>query len=139
MIALILAFAYTFAQENKGKKVTFFVVQIPIEYLPWAILGLTMVIGGWPLALRDSMGIVAAHLYDFLTYIYPTFGGGRNYITTPGFVRRFFSTGTPQQAYRSYGTAYRSGGQSSESSTSGGWTSSFQSSWGGRGPGRRLG
>lgn len=136
---MILAFAYTFAQENKGKKVSFFVAQIPIEYLPWAILGLTMVIYGWPIAMFDGMGIVAAHLYDFLTLIYPTFGGGRNYITTPGFVRRFFSTGRLQQAYKSYGTSYRPGGQSSGSSTSGGWTSSFQNPWSGRGQGRRLG
>ena len=139
MVALILAFAYTFAQDNRGSKAKFFVVQIPIEGLPWAMLGLTMVLSGWPSALQDSMGIVAAHMYDFLTRIYPIFGGGRNYIVTPGFVRRFFSSYAPREGNRSYGTAYQPGRPSTGSSTSGGWTSSFQSTWSGRGPGRRLG
>ncbi|GAT30637.1 centromere/microtubule-binding protein Cbf5 [Aspergillus luchuensis] len=39
------------------------------------MLTLTLVVSGWPAALRDGMGIVAAHFYDFLTRIYPTFGG----------------------------------------------------------------
>ncbi|XHG00453.1 hypothetical protein AWENTII_003905 [Aspergillus wentii] len=111
--ALVLAFVYTFAQENRGKKATYFVFQIPVEYLPWAMLAFTLVLSGWPAALRDGTGIVAAHMHDFLTRIYPTFGGGRNYIATPDFVKRFFSAYTPREEYRSYGTAYRSGGAAS--------------------------
>ncbi|KAH3534506.1 hypothetical protein KXV64_000807 [Aspergillus fumigatus] len=136
--ALILAFVYTFAQDNRGKRATFFIIQIPIEYLPWAMLVLTLVMAGWPAALSEGMGIIAAHLYDFLTRLYPTFGGGRNYLTTPAFVRRFFAAYAPRGEYRAYGTAYRPAGQNPPPSSSG-WASSFQSSWGGRGPGRRLG
>ncbi|KAK2765913.1 hypothetical protein FQN54_007428 [Arachnomyces sp. PD_36] len=138
--ALILALVYTFAQENRGRKVTFFVVQIPVEFLPFAMLGMTLVMGSWEGALLESMGIVAAHLYDFLTRIYPAFGGGRNYITTPGFVRRWFARGQPRQTTRPHGTAFRAnqpttqGGESSR-----GWSSGFGNSWGGRGAGRRLG
>lgn len=135
--ALILAFVYTFAQDNRGRKTTFIIIQIPVEYLPWAMLTLTLVLQGWPSALKEGMGIVAAHLYDFLTRIYPTFGGGMNYITTPAFVNRFFTTGIPGGEYRSYGTAYRPVNQAQESA--GGWTSSFSSPWSQRGPGRRLG
>lgn len=136
--ALILALAYTYAQDNRGKKVMFFIVQIPVEYLPWAMLAYTLVMGGWAAALNESMGIVAAHAYDFLTRIYPTFGGGRNYLVTPAFVRRYFTSITPNSGYRAYGTAFRSS-QPSNSSTSRGWASSIQSPWSGRGAGRRLG
>ncbi|KAJ5081384.1 hypothetical protein NUU61_009648 [Penicillium alfredii] len=136
--ALILAFAYTYAQDNRGKKVMFFIVQIPVEYLPWAMLTMTLVMGGWPAALNESMGIVAAHLYDFLTRIYPTFGGGRNYITTPTFMHRLFNTNTVPTGNRSYRTAYRTP-QPSQASSGRGWTSSIQNPWGSRGAGRRLG
>ncbi|KAI9037370.1 pseudouridine synthase CBF5 [Aspergillus affinis] len=104
--ALILAFIYTFAQDNRGRKANFFVIQIPIEFLPWATLAFTLVRSGWPAALNDSMGVVAAHLYDFLTRIYPTFGGGRNYITTPAFVRRLFASGERRGEYRAQPIRY---------------------------------
>lgn len=117
---------------------TFFIIQIPVEYLPWAMLMYTLVMGGWPAALSESMGIVGAHSYDFLTRIYPTFGGGRNYLVTPAFVQQYFAAHTPNAANRGYGTAYRSP-QASDSSTSRGWTSSIQNPWSGRGAGRRLG
>lgn len=135
---MILAFVYTYSQDNRGKRATFYVIQIPVEFLPCAMLALTLVLSGWQMALSDGMGVVAAHLYDFLTRIYPTFGGGRNYIRTPGFVRRFFAAYTPSTAHRGYGTAYRPG-QPGRDSSSRGWTSSFQSTWSARGPGRRLG
>ncbi|OOF92259.1 hypothetical protein ASPCADRAFT_153828 [Aspergillus carbonarius ITEM 5010] len=135
--ALILAFVYTYSQDNRGKKASFFIVEIPVEFLPWAMLTLTLVISGWPTALSDGMGIVAAHLYDFLTRIYPTFGGGKNYLVTPAFVRRFFAAHTPRRDARAFGTAFYATNQAQNSS--GGWTSSFQSPWNRRGPGRRLG
>lgn len=141
LVALTLAFAYTVAQENKGRRVTFLVIQIPIEFLPWSILLVRLVLDGWPAALCDSTGILAAHLYEFLTVIYPKFGGGdgRSYIRTPEFFRRLSTT--PQQAGRTYGTAYTPRGQTTgpSSSSSSGWTSSFRSPWSQRGPGRRLG
>ncbi|KAG2412668.1 hypothetical protein HFD88_010225 [Aspergillus terreus] len=138
--ALILAFVYTFAQDNRGTKASFFVIRMPIEFLPWAMLAFTLVMHGWPAAQQEAMGIVAAHMYDFLTRLYPTFGGGRNYITTPSFVRRWFTTGDRAE-YRTYGTAYRPSNpdRGSSGGSSGGWTSSFQGTWSQRGPGRRLG
>ncbi|EYE99516.1 centromere/microtubule-binding protein Cbf5, partial [Aspergillus ruber CBS 135680] len=137
--ALILAFVYTYAHHNKGMKTTFYFFQIRVEFLPWAMLVITMVRFGWRAALLESMGIVAAHMYEFLTRIYPAFGGGKNYITTPDFIRRFFIQ-TSRETYRSYGTTYRSTGQipaSQASEESRGWSS--QNSWSRRGTGRRLG
>ncbi|KAB8232163.1 hypothetical protein ETB97_005851 [Aspergillus alliaceus] len=132
--ALIIAFVYTFAQDNRGRKASFF-VQLPVEFLPWAMLTWTLVRDGWPTAFSESMGIVAAHMYDFLTRIYPTFGGGRNYLTTPTFVRRVFVTHTARSQHRAYGTAYRT--VTEEQGSSRGWGSSLQGPWSSRG--RRLG
>ncbi|KAJ5885683.1 hypothetical protein N7504_011519 [Penicillium tannophilum] len=138
--ALILAFIYTFAQENRGRRTKLWFIDIPMEYLPWAMLMITMVLNGWPSALSESMGIVAAHLYDFLTRIYPTFGGGRNYLVTPAAVQRFFSRHTPNAGHRGYGTAFQASASSQPAQPSSrGWTSSIQNPWGGRGAGRRLG
>lgn len=138
-IALILAFIYTYAQDNRGKRAMLFFVEIPMEYLPWAMLLITLVMGGPVAALSESMGIIAAHLHDFLTRIYPTFGGGRNYLITPPSVQRFFARHTPNSGYRGYGTAFRPPQSPESSAPSRGWTSSMQSSWSGRGAGRRLG
>ncbi|PWY64984.1 DER1-domain-containing protein [Aspergillus heteromorphus CBS 117.55] len=136
--ALILACVYTFSQDNRGRKVTFFVVQIPVEFLPWAMLTWTLVTSGWPAALRDSTGIAAAHAYDFITRIYPTFGGGRNHLITPVFISQYFAAQTPRPGPRAYGTVFRAADQA-QNPSSGGWASSFQSPWNRRGPGRRLG
>ena len=114
-------------------------VEIPMEYLPWGMLVATLVMGGPTAALSESMGIIAAHAYDFLTRIYPTFGGGRNYLTTPLSVQKFFTRHTPDSGYRGYGRAFRPSQASEPSASSRGWTSSIQSPWSGRGAGRRLG
>jgi len=135
--ALSLAFISTWAQDNRGRKVTFFVVTIPAELLPWAVLTVSLLSAGGGAALRDVTGVLAAHLYDFLTRIYPTFGGGRNYITTPRFIRRWFAGVTPRTAERGAGTAFRPRQPTEQSSS--GWSSSLGGSWNGRGTGRRLG
>ncbi|CAI7642390.1 unnamed protein product [Penicillium glandicola] len=141
---MIMAFVYTYSQMNRGTKTRFWFIDIPVVFLPYAILLVTMVRVGWYGALVDSMGIIAAHTYDFLTRIYPTFGGGRNFITVPGFVERYFTNHDTSSGYRGYGTASRAprpAEQPSSASTSGSswssWTSS--NSWNGRGAGRRLG
>ena len=143
MSALMLAFIYTFAQDNRGKKAHFVIVQIPVEYLPWAMLTLTLIMGGLPATLQQGTGVVAAHLYDFLTRLYPTFQGGRNYVQTPALVKRWFGADQPSTRNKGYGTSFRPGQpttQPATQATSGGWTSAFSSStWTGRGAGRRLG
>lgn len=136
--ALILAFIYTFAQDNRGKKAHFVIVQIPIQYLPWAVLTLTFVTGGWPAVLSEGTGLLAAHLYDFLTRLYPTFQGGRNWVQTPAAIKRAFGADRSTFSHRAYGSGFRTGRQLPPQSSSG-WTSALTGSWGGRGAGRRLG
>lgn len=130
-----MALVYTYAQDNRGQKTKFWFFPIQVEYLPWMFLAFDLIMSGPSAATLSFTGIVAAHLYEFLTRIYPEFGGGRNYIVTPGFVKRFFARSTPRGAYRSYGTAYRPTQESSGSS----WSSSVQGAWSARGRGRRLG
>ncbi|KAL9623321.1 MAG: hypothetical protein Q9160_002428 [Pyrenula sp. 1 TL-2023] len=163
--ALILSLIYTYAQDNRGKTAHFYIIQIPVEFLPWAMLTLTLVFGGYPAALSEGMGIIAAHSYDFLTRLYPTFQGGRNWVQTPAWVARAFGADARGQRNTSYGVAFRpgagqttatagrAGGSSSSSSGGGqsqaqnqgsgplprGWASGIGGSWGGRGAGRRLG
>lgn len=108
------------------------------------MLAMTFVMASPEAALHQATGLVAAHLYDFLTKIWPEYGGGRKLINTPAFVARWFATvGTaPQQ--RSYGTAFSGNaaaqnvGQQRQTGGGGGWASGFsQNNWGGQG--RRLG
>ncbi|KIW27436.1 hypothetical protein, variant [Cladophialophora immunda] len=136
--ALLLALIYTFAQDNRGKKAHFIILQIPVELLPWAMLTLTLIMGGPQAALQQATGVFAAHLYDFLTRLYPTFQGGRNYIQTPAAIKRYFGADRSAFTHKAYGTSFRPG-QSVPQQQSRGWTSGFSNSWGGRGAGRRLG
>ncbi|KAJ8064304.1 hypothetical protein OCU04_006650 [Sclerotinia nivalis] len=139
--ALVLAFAYTSTQDDRGMKATFFVVTIPAPWIPYAMLLMTFVMGGGAGAAKiQATGLVAAHLHDFLTRLWPTFGGGRNLIPTPGFIRRAFETTQTTTTERAYGTAVappqRSPGTGSTSGPSG---SVLPESWRSRGSGHRLG
>ncbi|KAL8656527.1 MAG: hypothetical protein Q9210_000164 [Variospora velana] len=109
--AIILALAYTYSQDNRNKKVSFFIVQMAAKWLPWVMLLAALVLGGPYNALNQGTGIIAAHLYDFLTRLYPTFGGGRNYLKTPAFVRRLFGGVDRRTQRKGYGTAYASQAQ----------------------------
>ena len=160
VLALVLAFAYTYSQDNKGKKVSFFVITFNVIWLreypkhpfpnsatlitrftsAWAMLLMTFIMSGPHATLRQATGIPAAHMYDFITRIYPTFGGGRNYISTPAIVKRWFGSDKRGPNVKAYGTSYRSVNNTAQPASRG--TSSgigFTSQWGTRGQGRRLG
>jgi len=143
--ALTLALAYTYAQENPNRQLSYFIVTFSAKYLPYSMLAMTFVMASPQAALQQSTGLIAAHLYEFLTKTWPEHGGGRKLVTTPAFVARWFATtaGTPSQ--RSFGTAYSGNtaqnvGQQGQAGAGGGWASGFsQGSWNARGQGRRLG
>lgn len=140
--AMIMAFIYSWSQRERGNSTKFmYMIDIPCVALPYALLLVTLVSKGWYKTLVESMGILAAHLYNFLTVIYPVYGGGRNYLAVPAFVEKWFTRG--DGANRSYGTPFRpSETPRSEGTT--GWTSGSiwggsDNNWKGRGTGRRLG
>jgi Derlin-2/3 len=132
--ALSLAYAYTYAQDNPTRKVSFFIITFDSKFLPYAMLFMTLIIDGPSDALPQATGLLAAHLYDFLTRIWPTFGGGTNYITTPQVVKGWFGARPGVAQARSYGSAQRGGGGGAAPAASGRSTG-FDA----RGPGRRLG
>jgi Derlin-2/3 len=108
------------------------------------MLFLTFVIAGPNAAKVQATGLVAAHAHDFLSNIYPTFGGGANILQTPEFLQRFFASTAPQVLRRAYGTVIRPPQQPRGSAASTGTSSAtagsiLPESWKSRGTGHRLG
>jgi len=56
-------------------------------YLPWAMLALDVIFGS-PI-MPDLLGIIAGHLYYFLTVLHPL-ATGKNYLKTPKWVYPLF-------------------------------------------------
>ncbi|KAI4611268.1 uncharacterized protein J4E87_010552 [Alternaria ethzedia] len=133
--SLSLAYAYTFAQDNPTRSVSFFVITFESKYLPFAMLFMAFVMDGPDAALGQLMGLLAAHLYDFLTRIWPTFGGGKNYIRTPEMVKRWFGAAPGSVQNRGYGHVVQGRGGAAQPSAA----RATGNAWGGMGPGRRLG
>jgi len=133
-----MAYAYTFAQDNPNRQASFFVVQFESKYLPFALLFLALVIDGPNAAAAQLTGLIAAHLYDFLTRIWPTFGGGKNYIFTPLTVKRWFGAAPGSVQNRGYGTAVHGRGNAAGAGDAAAGRSTG-TNWGQVGPGRRLG
>ncbi|RPA96503.1 DER1-domain-containing protein [Choiromyces venosus 120613-1] len=89
--AMTLALAYYWtALENKNNSVHFFIVRFPVKYLPWVMIFVTLVTDGLDPALVEGTGIIAAHLYLFLTNIWPRVAGGRHVIYTPQWIHGLF-------------------------------------------------
>lgn len=138
--ALEIAMCYTVTQDQRGMKATFYFITIPAQLTPWAMIVVSVIMSGSvmgvPLLLE---GIVAAHLYDFLTRLWPEFGGGRNLIPTPAILSRVVDT--PRVINRGFGTAVRPPGPSGPSTgrSTGASTGPLPDSWRSRGQGHRLG
>ena len=116
---------------------SFFVISFNVIWLPLAMLLMTLVMAGPNAAMNQVTGIIAAHLYDFLTRLWPQFGGGKNYIFTPAVVIRWFGGDKSNAQARGYGTAFRQAAPAPGRNTSSGF--GFATAWGTRGQGRRLG
>lgn len=130
--------AYTSSQDEAGQKAMFFIITIPAQLVPYAMLFMTFVMAGPEAAKVQATGLLAAHLHDFLTRIWPTFGGGRNLVPTPGFIRRLFETKRAHIEVKSYGTAHVPAAQNT-AAASGSSGGVLPESWKSRGSGHRLG
>jgi Derlin-2/3 len=137
--ALTLSYAYTFAQDSPTRQVSFFIVNFDAKYLPFALLFMSFIVDGPDAAAAQLTGLLAAHLYDFLTRIWPTFGGGKNYIVTPNFVKRLFG-GTVGVQNRGFGHVVQGQGRATGSAAGApSAAAEIRNRWGSVGPGRRLG
>ena len=128
-LGLITAILYTYAQENRGEKIKFMIITMNVKWLPWANMFLNFVINGIESTKIMFVGIAAAHLYDFLTRLWPAFGGGRSIVRTPTFISNI-SGGPRHVTVAKHGTVFRPPTQ---------LNSTYSSGWGSRGQGRRLG
>ncbi|KAI1799963.1 Der1-like family-domain-containing protein [Daldinia bambusicola] len=129
--ALLIALCYTATQDQRGMNAHFYIITIPAQLMPYCLLLVQLLFpNGWESLKIGLTGLVAAHLHDFLTRIYPEFGHGPNLIPTPRFLSWIMSTPAVQN------TVY---GQSTAPSTGGGRTGPLPDSWRTKGPGRRLG
>jgi Derlin-2/3 len=146
---LTLALAYTYAQENPNRQLSYFIITFSAKWLPYAMLAMTFVMSSPQEALLQATGLVAAHAYDFLTKIWPDYGGGRRWINTPQIFNQWLAKPAGTAQHRSFGTAYAGrpaaapgGSQQQQGGSGGGWASGFSGgsgAWNSRGPGRRLG
>lgn len=137
--ALVLAFAYTSCQDDRGMKATFYIMQIPAQWMPFAMLLVIFIMDSPQQALIAATGLVAAHLHDFLTRLWPEFGGGTNLIPTPTFIRRLFETQRTTVTNKGYGTSVAQAQASGSGSGSGSSSGPLPESWRSRGSGHRLG
>ncbi|TGJ73234.1 hypothetical protein EYR41_000343 [Orbilia oligospora] len=105
-----IAFAYSWGQRNRGRNISFFFITIKAQWLPYAIAGITAIQSPGSAFILTS-GIISAHAYEFLTVLWPRFGGGSNLLPTPSFLKWSFEGGPGTRTggvggVRAYGTGF---------------------------------
>jgi Derlin-2/3 len=155
--ALIFGFAYYWtAWQPANNRVNFYVATFPVKVLPPLMLLVTFVQAGLPAALVEVSGGIVAHLYLFVTEIWPNYGAGhgRSLVWTPQWVHNLFerSASIPRPAAAppapkpmsgsivnlgssSTGTSTQDGGSATGSSLFG----KKPDGWSHRGAGHKLG
>ncbi|SPJ83628.1 related to F-LANa protein [Fusarium torulosum] len=137
MNGLILAMVYTISQDQRGQKTQYLVLTIPAQALPICMIVVAALMAGPSKAIVEVEGLLAAHLYDFLTRIWPEFGNGPRLLRIPAWLERLAQT--PRVLPRAFGTAVRPANTASTGSSTGANTGPLPDSWRTRGPGKRLG
>ncbi|PKA65322.1 Derlin-1 [Apostasia shenzhenica] len=80
-ISLVFMLLYVWSREFPHAQINIYgLVTLKAFYLPWTMLALDVLFGSSP--LPDLMGIIAGHLYYFLTVLHPL-AGGKNILKTP--------------------------------------------------------
>ncbi|KAF4119653.1 hypothetical protein GMORB2_4562 [Geosmithia morbida] len=142
--ALVVALCYTATQDQRGMKTNFYFISIPAQLTPYCMILINLVFPGAAMTmLLQVQGLLAAHLFNFLTNIWPQFGGtGKSLLPTPPFLTKVVDSvrgasetigGVASRAV-SGESAARSTGQAT-----GAFSGPLPASWRSRGPGRRLG
>ncbi|KAL5572524.1 hypothetical protein UlMin_022121 [Ulmus minor] len=85
-ISLVFMLVYVWSREFPNANINIYgLVQLKAFYLPWAMLALDVIFGSK--IIPDLLGIIAGHLYYFLTVLHPL-AGGKNMLKTPMWVHR---------------------------------------------------
>ncbi|KAH7616042.1 putative Derlin-1 [Nannochloris sp. 'desiccata'] len=84
--SLIFMMLYLWSKQNPNTPISLFgIINLQAVYLPFALLALDVVQGGSPKS--GIVGILAGHVYYFLTDVYPR-ANGRHLIKTPQWLVR---------------------------------------------------
>lgn len=107
--------------------------------MPYCMIAINLLFSG---GVNDFFlgiyGLVAAHMWEFLSRIYPQLGGGPNFVKTPKFMTSLVRiVEGRRQVFSSSGV--RGGDGSSAASASGAGSGPLPDGWKTRGSGRRLG
>ncbi|MCL7031840.1 hypothetical protein MKW94_023104 [Papaver nudicaule] len=116
-VSLVFMLLYVWSREFPTAQISLYgLVTLKAFYLPWAMLCMDVIFGS-PL-MPDLLGIIAGHLYYFLTVLHPL-ASGRQLLKTPNWVHKivarwrigdqaFANNGQPtQQRERTAGVAFR--------------------------------
>ncbi|KAI5383150.1 ER-associated protein degradation protein, variant 2 [Lathyrus oleraceus] len=80
-VSLVFMLVYVWSREFPNALVSFYgLVSLKAFYLPWVTLALDVIFGS-PI-MPDLLGIIAGHLFYFLTVLHPL-AGGKNILKTP--------------------------------------------------------
>ncbi|KAM7494647.1 hypothetical protein LguiB_029256 [Lonicera macranthoides] len=109
--SLVFMIVYVWGREFPNERVNIHgLFQLKGFYLPWYMLAVDLILGN-PLK-PDMLGIVAGHLFYFLTVLYPL-SGGKNYCKTPIWVHKLvafwgegFQANSPVRKDASEGVAF---------------------------------
>ncbi|CAA3025809.1 derlin-1 [Olea europaea subsp. europaea] len=86
-VSLVFMLLYVWSREHPNATINIYgLVSLKAFYLPWAMLCLDVIFGS-PIA-PDLLGIIAGHLYYFLTVLHPL-AGGKTILKTPVFMYPF--------------------------------------------------
>lgn len=138
--ALIVALTYSATQQQQGLTVNYMFFPIPAPLTPYVMILISLLFpGGISDFFQGIYGLVAAHMWEFLTRIYPQLGGGPNILKTPQFMKklvRYVERG--RQQFNSSGVTGGNAAASTGSAT-GPESGPLPDAWRTRGSGRRLG
>lgn len=85
-ISLVFMLVYVWSREFPNAQISIYgLVTLKAFYLPWAMLALDVIFGSG--IMPDLLGIIAGHLYYFLTVLHPL-AGGKNILKTPAWVQK---------------------------------------------------
>ncbi|XP_039064810.1 derlin-1.1-like [Hibiscus syriacus] len=125
--SLVFMIVYVWSRENPNARISIYgVVTLKGFYLPWALLALDLIFG-IPLT-EDIIGMVAGHLYYFLTVLHPL-AGGKYVLKTPLWVHKIVAhwgegiqvnssvQPNPNAGVAFRGRSYRLNGNRAQSST----------------------
>ncbi|KAK2989596.1 hypothetical protein RJ640_027370 [Escallonia rubra] len=85
-VSLVFMLLYVWSREFPNANINLYgLVTLKAFYLPWAMLALDVIFGSK--LMPDLLGIIAGHLYYFLTVLHPL-AGGRDILKTPMWVHK---------------------------------------------------